>query len=346
MLAIAAVVMVGLHGYQIDRIQAFLDPWADPLGTGFHTIQGLLALGLGGIFGAGPRREPARGRPVPAERQQRLHLRDHRRGVRVRRRRPSSSRCSSLLAYAGIRTALRAPDTFGALLAAGITAWLCIQAFINIGVVVALLPVTGHHAAVHQRRRLVAGHQLRRGRDPAVDLARDRRTREPGTMRTADRGRRDGGTHLPGARRRALASRPSDRTRLTCVWVGGHRGLEASLVPAAGHPAATARAALAPLGRPGRPRSSSTRSASPLSVPQAAAPRPRAARGDLHDRRLRRDPDAHRGAHRCGIPVVLWDGNVIPGRSVRATARLADRARRLLRGDLRGARRVRPRRAT
>ena len=48
-----------------------------------------------------------------------------------------------LLAYAGIRTALRAPDTFGALLAAGITAWLCYQAFINIAVVVALLPVTG-----------------------------------------------------------------------------------------------------------------------------------------------------------------------------------------------------------
>ena len=48
-----------------------------------------------------------------------------------------------LLAYPGIRTALRAPDTFGALLAAGITAWLCVQAFINIGVVVALFPITG-----------------------------------------------------------------------------------------------------------------------------------------------------------------------------------------------------------
>ena len=39
--------------------------------------------------------------------------------------------------------ALRAPDTFGALLAAGITAWICVQAFINIGVVVALIPITG-----------------------------------------------------------------------------------------------------------------------------------------------------------------------------------------------------------
>ena len=48
-----------------------------------------------------------------------------------------------LLAYSGVRVALAAPDTFGALLAAGITAWLCLQAFINIGVVVALLPITG-----------------------------------------------------------------------------------------------------------------------------------------------------------------------------------------------------------
>ena len=48
-----------------------------------------------------------------------------------------------LFAYRGIRIALGAPDTFGALLATGITAWLTFQAFINIGVVVVLLPITG-----------------------------------------------------------------------------------------------------------------------------------------------------------------------------------------------------------
>ena len=45
--------LVGLRGYQLDRIRTWLDPWSDPLGAGFHTIQGLLALGLGGILGAG-----------------------------------------------------------------------------------------------------------------------------------------------------------------------------------------------------------------------------------------------------------------------------------------------------
>ena len=48
-----------------------------------------------------------------------------------------------ILAYQGVRISLAAPDTFGALLAAGITAWLCVQAFINIAVVVALIPSPG-----------------------------------------------------------------------------------------------------------------------------------------------------------------------------------------------------------
>ena len=55
---------------------------------GFHSVQGFLALALGGAARRRPRREPAGGRPVPAQRLQRLHLRDHRRGVRAARRRP------------------------------------------------------------------------------------------------------------------------------------------------------------------------------------------------------------------------------------------------------------------
>ncbi|MEO8273230.1 MAG: putative lipid II flippase FtsW, partial [Chloroflexota bacterium] len=139
---VLGVLLVGLKDYQLERIQSFLNPWADPLGAGFHTIQGLLALGLGGILGTGLGESKLAGG---------LYL-------------PNAWNdfifaiigeefgflgaglvivLFLLLAYAGIRTALRAPDTFGALLAAGITAWLCYQAFINIAVVVALLPVTG-----------------------------------------------------------------------------------------------------------------------------------------------------------------------------------------------------------
>jgi cell division protein FtsW len=47
------------------------------------------------------------------------------------------------LVYAGIRIALRAPDSFGRLLAAGITGWFGIQAITNLGAVTGLLPITG-----------------------------------------------------------------------------------------------------------------------------------------------------------------------------------------------------------
>ena len=120
---------------------------------------------------------------------------------------------------------------------------------------------------------------------------------------------------------RSLRARP-DAAELT--WLGGHRGLEASLVPAAGHPAAPARAALAADRRPRRRTRSSTRCAS-----GRRSRRPRAILAA--DR-----PDAIfttggyvavpvlLAAAPLGIPVVLWEGNVIPGRAVRATARLAD----------------------
>ena len=51
--AALAMLMVGLRGYQLSRIRVWQDPWLDRLGDGFHTVQGLLALGVGGLFGTG-----------------------------------------------------------------------------------------------------------------------------------------------------------------------------------------------------------------------------------------------------------------------------------------------------
>jgi cell division protein FtsW len=204
--ALSAVVLVGLRGYQMERIQAWLDPWRDPLGKGFHTIQGLLALALGGLFGAGLGESRLAG------------------GLFL----PNASNdfifaiigeefgllgaglvvgLFLVLGYAGIRTALRAPDTFGALLAAGITAWLCLQAFINIGVVVALVPVTGITLPF-----ISAGGSSLIISFAAVGilLSISRETVERGSWNDApaDRGRGHGRTHLPGTRRRAIAPRP------------------------------------------------------------------------------------------------------------------------------------------
>jgi cell division protein FtsW len=203
---VVAIVMFALRGYQLERIRAWIDPWAYPDTIGFHSIQGLLALGSGGLLGLGLGQSRGAG------------------GLFL----PNASNdfifavigeefgligaglvvvLFIILAYQGIRIALAAPDTFGALLAAGITIWLCTQAFINIGVVVALFPITGITLPF-----ISAG-----GSSLTISLAAvgillsiSRETIERGTWNdaSADRGRRHGRAHLPGSGRGPFASRP------------------------------------------------------------------------------------------------------------------------------------------
>jgi cell division protein FtsW len=197
-----AMIVVGLQGYQLERIRVWQDPWLDRLGAGFHTIQGLLALGIGGLFGTGLGESRvfvpnAFNDFIFAEVGQEFGLV----GAVV------VIGLFLILAYSGVRVALGAPDTFGALLAAGITAWLCLQAFINIGVVVALLPITGITLPF-----ISAGGSSLIISFAAVGilLSISRETVEKGTWNDdaiADRGGRDGRTHLPGARRRPVAQR-------------------------------------------------------------------------------------------------------------------------------------------
>lgn len=213
-LGLMSLLGVGLRDYQLERIRSFLDPWADPLGSGFHTIQGLLALGLGGILGSGlGESKLAGGLYLPNAWNDFIFAIIGEEfgfvgaalviGLFV------------LLAYAGIRTALRAPDTFGALLAAGITAWLCYQAFINIAVVVALLPVTGitlPFISAGGSSLLVsfaaAGVLLSISRETVERPARDAKPEAGRIDEAADRGRGHRGTHLPGAGRRERAPSP------------------------------------------------------------------------------------------------------------------------------------------
>ncbi|MFW5995702.1 MAG: stage V sporulation protein E [Halanaerobiaceae bacterium] len=127
--------------YRRRRLLAFLDPWKDPLDTGYHIIQSLLALGSGGLFGVG----------IGNSHQKFLYLPE-----------PGTDFIFAvlgeemgiigtsvvvllyfLLAWRGFKTSLSAPDIFGSLLAIGITSMIILQAFINIGVVTASLPVTG-----------------------------------------------------------------------------------------------------------------------------------------------------------------------------------------------------------
>ncbi|MFL5674787.1 MAG: FtsW/RodA/SpoVE family cell cycle protein [Chloroflexota bacterium] len=202
--AAMAMLMVGLRGYQLDRIRVWQDPWLDRLGAGFHTVQGLLALGVGGLFGTGLGESKvfvpnAFNDFIFAEVGQEFGMI----GAIV------VITLFLLLAYSGVRVALSAPDTFGALLAAGITAWICLQAFINIGVVVALLPITGITLPF-----ISAGGSSLIISFAAVGilLSISRETVDKGTWNddaTDDRGRRNGRAHLPGARRGAFTPRGS-----------------------------------------------------------------------------------------------------------------------------------------
>jgi cell division protein FtsW len=203
---IAAVAYVVANSpYQLARVQAFLDPWADPQGIGFHTVQGLLALGTGGALGIGlgQSRQPG-ALQLPAAQNdfvfavvgQELGLAG---GLFV-------IALYLVFAYRGLRVALAAPDTFGALLAAGITGWLTLQAFINIGVVAVLLPITGITLPF-----LSAGGSSLLVSFAAVGilLSISRETVARGTWTSADpdRSRRHRRPHLPRAGRRALPAR-------------------------------------------------------------------------------------------------------------------------------------------
>jgi cell division protein FtsW len=124
-----------------DRLFAFINPEADPLGKGFHIIQSLIAVGTGGLHGLGymEGRQKLFYLPEPhtdyifANISEELGLIG---GIIV-------VTLFIILGYRGIRTAVLSKDPFARFLAFGITATILIQAFFNISVVLALVPTKG-----------------------------------------------------------------------------------------------------------------------------------------------------------------------------------------------------------
>ncbi|MFN8535113.1 MAG: putative peptidoglycan glycosyltransferase FtsW [Dehalococcoidia bacterium] len=127
--------------YRSSRLEAFLDPWKDPLGNGFHIIQSLIAIGSGGLTGLG----------FGSGRQKFFYVfGSHSDAIFAIIGEELGFIGTSiviglfvLLGLRGFRVAARCPDRFGALLAAGITTWLCVQAFINIGGITRTIPFSG-----------------------------------------------------------------------------------------------------------------------------------------------------------------------------------------------------------
>lgn len=140
--ALAALVGIALNEYQSARLGGWMDPFVDPLGSSYQTLQGLMSMALGGPLGTGigSSQQPG-GIVVP------YSWNDYIYAVIGQEFGIAGAvlvvLAFMLIAIRGLRVADRAPDTFGALIAVGITTWICGQAFINIGVVLAVLPVTG-----------------------------------------------------------------------------------------------------------------------------------------------------------------------------------------------------------
>jgi cell division protein FtsW len=139
--AAAGLVMARAQPYRWRRIVSFLHPDADPLGDGLQAIQSLVALGTGRWFGVGLGASRARWFFLPnAHTDFIFAIIGEETGL------AGSLIVVALLvmfAVVGVAIALRAPDMFGRLLAAGIVSWLSIQALVNVGGVTRVLPITG-----------------------------------------------------------------------------------------------------------------------------------------------------------------------------------------------------------
>ncbi len=145
LLAVLAVLAVAVlsfsDGYRADRIVGFLDPWGNSSGEGYQLVQSYYALSNGGIFGVGLGASRARWFYLPnAHTDFIFAILGEETGL------VGALTVIGLfiaLAIGGWTVALRAPDRFGRMVAAGITVWLSFQALVNIGGVLGVLPITG-----------------------------------------------------------------------------------------------------------------------------------------------------------------------------------------------------------
>ncbi|MBV8195417.1 MAG: FtsW/RodA/SpoVE family cell cycle protein, partial [Candidatus Dormibacteraeota bacterium] len=133
--------LVEFVAYRADRVAHFLNPCADALGSGFQNCQALYALGSGGLTGVGLGNSVLKYDWLPEAHTDFIFaIIGEELGLIGT---VAVVGAFLFLAWRGVRAALRAPDRFGALLAGGITAWICIEAFINVGAVTGVIPTTG-----------------------------------------------------------------------------------------------------------------------------------------------------------------------------------------------------------
>lgn len=138
---VAAALSILLKSYQLVRLTSFLDPFDDPTETDFQIVQSLYALGSGGLSGLG----------IGQSRQKFFYLPERHTDFifSILGEEMGFIGCLLvillflLLAWRGIKIAMEAEDRYMSVLATGMTSMIILQACINMGVVTALLPITG-----------------------------------------------------------------------------------------------------------------------------------------------------------------------------------------------------------
>ncbi len=143
--AVAVTAVLGLHllkGYQLTRLTSFLHPSSNAAGSGYNEIQAKIAIGSGGMFGQGLfHGQSVSGSYVPAQSTDFIFT--------VAGQELGFVGAVVIVALVGVvvvralRIATRADDQFGMLVAAGIAIWFLFQSFVNIGMTVGIMPITG-----------------------------------------------------------------------------------------------------------------------------------------------------------------------------------------------------------
>ena len=142
LVCVTAVQVGVLDQYQVDRFAAFANPELDPRGVGYNTNQARIAIGSGGLLGKGLfDGSQTAGRFIPEQQTDFIFT--------VAGEELGLLGASVLLGllgvvlWRGLRIASRSPDPFGRLVAAGVVCWFAFQSFVNIGMTLGIMPVTG-----------------------------------------------------------------------------------------------------------------------------------------------------------------------------------------------------------
>ena len=138
---IGAAALIFSEPYRLKRITGFFHPWSDPLGDGYQTIQSLLAVGSGGLLGVGLGKGGAKWYYLPERHTDFIYAVLVEEGGFILG--AVVLLLFLLLLWRGITVALRTKDSFGSLLAVGITLMIVVQALVNIAICLGMMPVTG-----------------------------------------------------------------------------------------------------------------------------------------------------------------------------------------------------------